>query len=489
MNFTARTFPARIAELGFTAQLPSDWVAHQLPLEDLDFSNPATCAPLAIVTAPHAAIVFAFAARPAYDDGTLHDWAWFLLNHNEIRPSAIGAGSVGSVPAVIGEAVQESELGRMVVRFAFLEDGGRLINLTLSVPEMFEETVRGAWFALLESFSLETPKGSRFTADSVMPAPGKVEDVQAEAETQQESAQACTFAGFALADTADTLDPEHRINANLRDRGVGLVPNLVQTDDAEKRATLAAGAIVAQFDVPYGWHVIDDGKRTLVLDPGGAVQINLSLIPFEGRSEEELLDDLEAQARQDYPAPEFLRLGQGRIRALGVRNIADNGEPIEQYHLLYPYPKPTLSLRARVTATPARAVGSLNLAELILESCLFGPTARTAEPRRSDQPAWLTQAQALEAADRLDEAERVIRDGCPHLSFARIIAELYLGRMVRLKNAGDGAGALEAFKKSSQFIFFYASLATSGGEGAALSAERDAFRAQLVAAYGADPEA
>ena len=36
-----------------------------------------------------------------------------------------------------------------------------------------------------------------------------------------------------------------------------------------------AGAILAQFNVPYGWYVIDDGQRTLVLDPKDEVQISL----------------------------------------------------------------------------------------------------------------------------------------------------------------------------------------------------------------------
>lgn len=162
LKLAPRTFPARIAELGFTAQLPVDWISHELPNEDADFSNPTNLVPLAIVTAPHAAIVFAFAARPAYDDGTLNDWANYLLNHNQLQPRAIGLDQAAGVPAVIGEAVQPSDLGPMVVRFAFLEDGGRLINLTFTAPELLADSVRDAWFATLQSFKLETPKGSRF---------------------------------------------------------------------------------------------------------------------------------------------------------------------------------------------------------------------------------------------------------------------------------------------------------------------------------------
>ena len=164
LKLATKNFPSRIAELGFSAQLPADWIAHELPPEEPDFSNPTNCFPLAIVAAPHAAIVFAFAARPAYDDGTLLDWATYLLNHNQLKPRAIGADIVAGVPAMIGEATQESDLGTMLVRFAFLEDGGRLINLSLTAPEQLADSVQAAWFGMLASFTLETAKGSRFAA-------------------------------------------------------------------------------------------------------------------------------------------------------------------------------------------------------------------------------------------------------------------------------------------------------------------------------------
>lgn len=79
----------------------------------------------------------------------------------------------------------------------------------------------------------------------------------------------------------------------------------------------------------------------------------------------------------------------------------------------------------------------------------------------------------------------------PHAAIvlACATADMYRLRKLRLKAAGDDRGALDAFKKSSWFIFHYASLATSGGEGAALSDERDHFRARLVAEHGGDPQA
>lgn len=494
LALSLRSFPDRIAELGFSAQLPSDWIAHELPAEQPDFAQPTTFFPLAVVTAPHAAIVFAFAARPAFDDGTLNDWAWYLLTNNGLAPRAIGPHPVAGVAGLVGEATQPSELGTMVVRFAFFEDGGRLVNITLTAPELLADAVYEAWTAVLGSFALETPKGSRFTEGTVMPAPAPPPAPEPEPPAAEEPAPATaeevpTFAGFAFADTPASLDPEAPVNANLRDRGIGLVPRVVATDDAAKCATVAAGAIVAQFQVPYGWYVLDDGQRTLVLHPKDEIQINLDLLPIDDAGYDGVLDQLEEQVKADYPDPHTLRVGFGNIHALGVRNIGVNGEPIEQAHMLIDHHLGTKVLRARVTTSPEQAVGAFNLAELILNSCGLPQGAPAEEQPAPALPAWWHEAVALEQQDRFAEAEQLIREAVPHLAFAYAIADMYRLRMLRLKAAGDAAGALDAFTRSSTFIFTYAGMATSGGEGAALSEERDAFRAQLVAEYGSDPEA
>jgi len=197
---------------------------------------------------------------------------------------------------------------------------------------------------------------------------------------------------------------------------------------------------------------------------------------------------------------------EGKIDALGARNISDGSQPLEQYHMLVPFRDDSMVLRARVTATPGQAGNACNLAQLILESCVFEspevpdeaepspessaePESAQAERSADGKPIWWEQALAMEANDQLDEAEAHIRSNCPYIGFAYSTAEMYRQRMNRLQEQGDSEGALKAFLKSSDFIWRYASMATSGGEGAALSLQRDEFRAQLVAAYGSDPEA
>ena len=92
---------------------------------------------------------------------------------------------------------------------------------------------------------------------------------------------------------------------------------------------------------------------------------------------------------------------------------------------------------------------------------------------------------ALEAAGQLEAAETTIMQGAQHIGGAASVAEMYVRRMTRLQDAGDHSGARQAFEKAEQWISFYASQATSGGEGTALSRERDAFLSHLKSVFAA----
>ena len=160
LDLATRTFPSRIADLDFSLALPRDWISHVLQQEALNFEDPTKLVPLAVVTAPHAAIVVAVAARPAYGDGTLSDWGRWLLENESASVRAMGEGRLGSLPALIAEATKASEIGTLVLRAAFAEDGARLVNLTLTAPELLADAVLQVWQAALDSFALGTPRGS-----------------------------------------------------------------------------------------------------------------------------------------------------------------------------------------------------------------------------------------------------------------------------------------------------------------------------------------
>ncbi|WP_284615834.1 hypothetical protein [Aquabacterium humicola] len=478
-----RLFPSRIASLGFAVRLPPDWIGHPLPDEVPDFGDPSRLVPLAAVTAPHAAIVWAVAARPAYSDGCVGDWARYLLSHHGLEVREIAEGRLGALPALIGEAVQPSEVGPLTVRFAFAEDGGRLINMTLTAPALLADALARIWIASVETFALEQSAGATVPlspAEAAEPsAPADLSEgitVAEVAEAMPE--QASPWAAHARAEGAAALDPEQPINARLRDAGVGLVPRVLAIDEPQHCATLGCGAVSAQLTVPLGWHAIDDGRRVLVFEPEGAVQVHLDLLALDEGDVDGLLDRLEAQARRDYPAPECLRVRQGRIEALALRNIFDGDQPLEQFHMLIDGPDADRVLRARVTALPEGAVRAANMAELILQSAVFGSFV-VATGRSDSGPDWWLAAQLLERADRLAEAEQCITDAVDHLGASLQVAELYRQRMLRLHAEGRPDGAAAAREAAVRWAHHYAAGATSGGEGAALSRERDAFLARL----------
>lgn len=97
----------------------------------------------------------------------------------------------------------------------------------------------------------------------------------------------------------------------------------------------------------------------------------------------------------------------------------------------------------------------------------------------SQDPEWWRRAQALEMDGALAEAEQTIIAAVPHIGAFASVAHLYAERMRRLAAAGDTTGAAAAREKAVDWIHSYAGLATSGGEGAALSLERDDFLAEL----------
>jgi len=482
LTTTPRHFPSRIADLGFTVSLPEDWIAHDLPDEQPDFSGPALLFPLAIVTARNAAMAFCAAARPAYEDGTLHDWMWFLLRHNGLTPRAVGPGEASGHPAMIGEAAQDGDLGPMTVRFALLEDGGRMVQFSLTAPDEFDDLARRVWFAALESFKLESPRG---TSVALQPAADSAPAVETEAAAAPvaDGEEANTFAAHALAADAASFDPGQEMNARLRNNGIGFVPNLVAQDDAALTGTFAAGALMASVTIPFGWHIMDDSRRTLVFEPSGKTQISLNLIRHEGRAADAVLDEIEAATRGEHPAPEFVRGDYQGLAFLGVRNLTVNGSQVEQYHMLRPAPCGEVFVRARITTTAEQRTAAGNLAELILLSVAALPCA----DREAPPAGWRELADWLTDRGRTDEMEQVLRANIDHLGLFASIAWQHRRRMNQQLAAGAREAAEVSFRAAAGAMWQYASGATSGGEGVALSRERDAFRRDLVAEFGGDP--
>ncbi|MBC8089358.1 MAG: hypothetical protein H7Z40_19005 [Phycisphaerae bacterium] len=100
---------------------------------------------------------------------------------------------------------------------------------------------------------------------------------------------------------------------------------------------------------------------------------------------------------------------------------------------------------------------------------------------------WWRDARSTAGPDHLEEAEQVMRAEIDHIGVAASIAEMYAQRMRAFQAEGNEPRAIAAFKLADQWMATYAGWATSGGEGAALSLERDEFHDALVKEFGYDP--
>jgi len=159
-EFIPTDVPARIADLAFSYLRPSGFHVVQIPDERPDFDQPTTFFPLHVVMANYGAVLFSAVARPAYADGTMQDWAEFLVRENKLEIRSLRPGVIGGLPCLLIEVQQPSEAGLMRLRTALLEDGGRLLNLTLMAPDAIWPSVEPTLQLALASFRLAEPRGT-----------------------------------------------------------------------------------------------------------------------------------------------------------------------------------------------------------------------------------------------------------------------------------------------------------------------------------------
>ena len=166
------------------------------------------------------------------------------------------------------------------------------------------------------------------------------------------------------------------MNAYFRDNGIGLVPRVLQVNEAERYAMLGCGAIVAMVQVPLGWHAIDDGKRTLIFDPDNKIQVNLNVIQPGPLTIDQVIEAIHGQVREANPSVEHIRLTLAGMPTLGLRNLQADGEPIEQAFMFRPHPvggdSTTTLLQVRVTASPGDMIRAMNLAEVLVRGMKTG---------------------------------------------------------------------------------------------------------------------
>src|SRR5215207_2796627 len=84
-EFSLVTVPARIADLEFTYLRPANFQVVDLPNEKPNFDDATAFYPLQVIMASYGAVLFSVVARPAYEDGTIEDWAEHLAKQEKIE--------------------------------------------------------------------------------------------------------------------------------------------------------------------------------------------------------------------------------------------------------------------------------------------------------------------------------------------------------------------------------------------------------------------
>jgi len=514
--------PSGRAMLAFSCLLPDGWVMVPIPHEEYDLDNPGVFIPLVVCMAQYGVVIFTVAARPAFDDGSVQDWAEYLAAQQQMQVERVLEARVNRMPCIRMDATMASDAGPMRSRSVFLEDGRRLYNIGALAPQAIWGSVEADFDRMLGSFTLDevhgitaaplrlmtsepaidlsaqvhessrveppaawSPADANDDANTEDRADAEVADdadsnAGADADAQSEADDTPARAiDVATADDAGCLDPELPINVRLRDAGAGLVPRVLGENDEEKYAIVGAGAIEQLFHVPYGWHVVDDGKRTLVFHTDAGVQISLNLRSIGEDGVLPLLEAIGDELARDHPQALFLRMTLLDMPCLAVRDIVIEGEELDQAYLARPSHRPNLALVCRVTAARDEIERGMNAAEVVLRSCESPPSL---DPEFAGQPDWWRDAVLLERSDRLEEAEQTILAALDHIGVYSQLAHLYELRVGRLQAEGRDADAANAKARAIHWLYAYAGSATSGGEGAALSYERD----QRIAALGGE---
>jgi len=166
--------------------LPDGWVNVPLPNETYDLENPSVFLPLLVCMAPYGAVVFSIGARPAFDDGTVQDWAEHLAKQNELSVERIRQARVNRMPCILVDATMPSDAGVMRLRSVFLEDGRRLYNIGTLAPDAIWASVEAVFDRLLGSFALVEVKGINAAPLRLMTSESPV-DLSAAAEAEAEA--------------------------------------------------------------------------------------------------------------------------------------------------------------------------------------------------------------------------------------------------------------------------------------------------------------
>ncbi|MCU0862907.1 MAG: hypothetical protein MUC36_03860 [Planctomycetes bacterium] len=159
---TTRTFHRQDAPAGldFSVLMPADWNDVPLPTDLIDLDDPKAFAPITILMAPYAAIVFAVTARPAFADGSVSQWLQYIADEHGQVIGAIERQALGDLAGVGCWTTVHGDGISMRNRIVFAEDGGRLLHISCMAPDALWHATADTFAQLLATFRLTAPRGS-----------------------------------------------------------------------------------------------------------------------------------------------------------------------------------------------------------------------------------------------------------------------------------------------------------------------------------------
>jgi len=392
------TITPPIPHLEFKILVPPGWERIMPPEQSPDFNDPKAFLALAIFRHEVTSAVVTVGARPAYGDGTVLDWLRYLSREQEFDVELCEPFATSGRSGVSIVATQQQEEGVLRMRVVLFEDGGSMFVLMGMAPVAYWPSAQGMMDLMLGSFLVTHPKGqtARLTPDdpelppiaavappeailtSPEPAPAPNSGSESPATLSPQpptppSPSANSYAAFALSDDDATLSPEHPTNVSIRDSGAGLVPRVLRIDREHWVAFVGAGAIEAILPVPLGWHVIDDGKRTLMFDRLHDIQVNLDLIDPDDAAPEAIFNAILADVASESPDAKYNLIDLEGMPAMIVRDIIIDGATLQQVYVLMPVPhRPALRLKIRATVSDPQHIGLVgDLVERLVKDLQF----------------------------------------------------------------------------------------------------------------------
>ena len=382
------TIKPAMDSLEFGLHVPKGWQQAPIPQDQPDFNDPSAFMPLAVFVAPFGTVVFSVAARPAYAQGEPMHWLLTMAQQQNLQIEAPQPCELNELKGATCLAQQQSDVGPVQTRTVFLRNGNTMLLLSALAPLQIWPSLAATFDNMFGGFQMrwklagaeggggeETGDRGQGTGGGGVPAnPYDHPSVQAAAQAAADAAAAqggkpTSFADAALADDDASLNVEHKLNAFFRDNGLGLVPRVHQVDKKEKYVLLGCGAITAMLKVPLGWHVVDDGKRTLIFDSNNKIQVNLNQVQ-KGITPDQMIEAVLAKVREANPQVEHIRLDLLGMPTLLLRNVKADGENVDQA-FLYRQGSGGALVQVRVTSVPADMPTAMNLTEVLVREVQF----------------------------------------------------------------------------------------------------------------------